>query len=150
MLYIDFCGSKTEAFGHPDFRFEFFVKPEWFDDPIVKQIVEDIDGAKVHSAYSIEHPIFKAINYNMLSSTCRNLILAYKLDDIAIDATYCGDKAGEWLIKLGTMKKKLTIVLNYLLLFSCDFKAVIVNDGRHISTLREYYAAAKTFIYETE
>lgn len=149
MLYIDFCGTKTEAFGHPDFRFEFYVKPEWFDDPIVKQMVKDIDGATVHSAYAIEHPVFKAINYNMLSSTCRNLILAYKMNDIAIDATYCGDKAGEWLIKLGAMKKKLTIVLGYVLLFPHDFTAVIVNDGRYINTLHEYYAAAKTFIYET-
>lgn len=147
MLYIDFMNSKGLALGHPDYLFRYYMKDAWFEDPIVKQIVKDIDGADVSSAYAMQHPVYGAINYTMLSSTCRTAIMLYELPNETINATYCGEKAGDWILRIGEMQDA-HIALNYALLFSRDFEAIVVNGGEHIRTRKDYYRCAIRYIYD--
>ena len=147
MLYIDFGGAKFDNLGHPEYAFPAFVQDSWFDDPVVKQIVKDIDEAEVFSAYSMKHPVFGAINYTMLSSTCRNLILLYELPDEVINATYCGEKAGDWILRISE-KRDVKIMLDYALLFSRDFNAIVVNGDERIRTLKDYYRYAMRYLYD--
>lgn len=149
MLYIDFGGAVYDCLGHPDYSFDLYMQDSWFDDPVVKQIVKDIDDADVISAYAIKHPVFKAINYSMLSSTCRSIILMYKLPDEVVNATYCGEKGSDWVLRLSE-KRDVKIVLNYAMLFNRDFNAIIANGNEHIVSRKEYYACALKYLYEAE
>lgn len=147
MLYIDFGGEKVQGIGHPDVAFNYRYEPEWFEDDIVKQIVEDIEGGKMIAPGVLQVEPYGFISPTQLSSTCRNTILAYKTSE-PINATFCGSKAADWLLRLGEMKKKLTIRLDYVMMFPRDFKAVVVNDGRRINSMRDYLEAASYFLYE--
>lgn len=146
MLYIDFGGEKTDNIGHPDVAFNYRYELDWFNDPIVKQIVKDIDGGQVIAPGVIQVEPYGIITPIQLSSTCRNTILAYE-QDIPINATFCDSKASDWLLRLGTMKD-LTICLDYVMMFNTDFKAIIVNDGRQVNSFKEYLVAASYFLYE--
>ena len=146
MLSIWFNCPEEKTFGHPDAGFQFFYEDSWFKDPIVKSIVKDIDGGIVTSAHSILVEPYGDIACTQLSSTCRNIILAYKLSDVIINATFCGDKAGAWLLRIGEMKD-ITIALNYALNFPRDFTAHIVNDHRVVHTWNEYAKAALDLLY---
>lgn len=145
MLKIKFNVPDNETFGHPNRRFPFRYEDSWFDDPIVRQMVKDIENGEVYSANSIKVEPYGVINCTQLSSTCRNLILAYKVDNVLINATYCGDSAGEWLLRLGEMKD-LTISLNYPLMFPKSIKAVVLNDNSTINCWRDYLLAARKFL----
>ena len=147
MLYIDFGGTVYDCLGHPTYVFDTYMKDSWFEDPTVKQIVKDIDGADVISAYAMTHPVYKAINYTMLSSTCRSLILMYELKDKVVNATYCGDNGADWILRIAKMQD-LKIVLNYVPFFSRDFEAIIANGNEHISTRKAYYKCALRYLYE--
>lgn len=146
MLSIWFNAPKEKLYGHPNAFFPYIFEAEWFDDPFVREIVQGIDGGEVKSAYSIKVAPYGVINCNMLSATCRNTILAYEVPDIIIDGAYCGDKAGEWLLRIGEMKD-ITIGLSYPLCFPDNIKARIVNDGRVVDTWRKYAVAANVFLY---
>lgn len=145
MLKIKFNVPDNETFGHPNRRFPFRYEDSWFDDPIVRQIVKDIENGEVISANAIKVEPYGVINCTQLSSTCRNLILAYELDDVLINATYCGDSAGAWLMRLGDMKD-VSISLNYPLDFPEGIRALILNDNSKVTCRRDYLLAARKFL----
>lgn len=94
MLKIDFMGKKIKDIGYPDDYFVAEYYDEWFDDPIVKQMVKDIDKSEVYGANNIISPVLGPINCMQLSTGVKNLIIAYKTDEV-IDASYCGDNCGD-------------------------------------------------------
>ncbi len=136
MLKIDVCGCILDDIGFPDAYFDNMYYDEWFDDPIVKQIVKDIDKSDVISANNIISPVLGLINCLELSTGCKNLIIAYKTDEI-IDATNCGDNCGDWLLKIAEMKD-LSVTLYHTFGFNRDFDALILNTGKIVHTYVDF------------
>lgn len=88
MLKI-YVGRLEEQIKRPDHYFDRNYSPVWFEDTFVKKICLQVDKTVAHSAYQMENPLFGAINCSMLSTGCKNTILAYKTDKI-IPATHMG------------------------------------------------------------
>lgn len=57
MLKIDFMGKKLKDIGYPDDYFAAEYYDEWFDDPIVKQMVLSVDKSEVIGANNIISPV---------------------------------------------------------------------------------------------
>lgn len=142
MLKI-YIGRLPDQIKRPDHYFDRNYLPEWFDDPYTKEICLRIDNTIVHSAYQMQNDRFGAVNCTMLSTGCKNTILAYKTNNI-IPATHMGNNCAPLLVEISA-KKDLTITLEHMMNFSDipDFHAVILNTGKPVNSMRE-------FIFEIE
>lgn len=137
MLKI-YVGFLEEQIKRPDHYFEHVYAESWFDDPFVRHICEVIDQVEVNSAYQMCSKRFGPINCTMLSTGCKNTILAYKTDRI-IPATHMGDNCAPLLVEIAK-QKDLTITLEYLMDFSKipDFEALILNTNVMVHSSLEY------------
>lgn len=89
MLKIHF-GEIANEIKAPRKYFDLVMKPEWFEDEFVKQMVKDVDKTEVVSAYQMTSSVLGPINSTIISGGVKNLILAYEMDR-PIDASNCGD-----------------------------------------------------------
>lgn len=138
MLKIHFGSLKSEIHAVDDV---FFLEQEfdWFLDPFVKQMIQDIDGVLIH-------PVLGYVRIDELFLSVKNLILAYKLNRV-IDASYCGDNCAKWFLKIAEMKD-LEITLCHIMCFPTDveFHAYITNNSKYVNSLEEYGIAAIKFL----
>lgn len=145
MLRIDFGGHTLKSIGYPDAYFEAFYQDSWFEDKTVQQIVLDVDKSVVHGANCIDSPFLGPINCMQLSTGVKNLIIAYMCTEV-IDASFCGDNCGEWLLRIGELKD-LDIVLYHGFIFPEDITNVYVyNSNKIINSFREYASAACKYL----
>lgn len=148
MLKIKFNGIKGEI-EHPSTYFDLECEDEWFEDDFVKEMIKDIDKCQVISPYNIISPVLGGINYKQLSGGVKNLILAYKTDEI-IDASHCGNNCAKWILKIAELKAKqdkdMIISLYHVMSFRCDFKALILNDGTIVESYAKYINKACTYL----
>lgn len=141
MLKIDFMGKIIKDIGYPDDYFAATYDDAWSDDPFIKQMIKDIDKSEVFGANNIISSVLGPINCMQLSTGVKNLIIAYKTSEI-IDASFCGNNCGDWLLKIAEMKD-LSITMYHLFEFSDKFAgAYIYNTDEYIHTLREYVLCA--------
>lgn len=145
MLRIHF-GPLEGQIKRPDTYLDNTFDPEWFQDPFVKEICKGIDGTIAHSAYQMENPIFGPINVRMLSTGCKNTILAYETDRI-IPATHMGDNCAPFVWEIAK-RKDLTITLEYVMDFSkCEgFSAFIMNSNKMVNSYEDYLFEAIDYL----
>ena len=81
---------------------------EWLDDPLVKEMVLDVDKSEILSPYCIQSPVLGQIPPTGLSGGVKALIMALKTD-WEIWATACGNNCAKWFLEIGK-RKDLTII----------------------------------------
>ena len=106
--FIDSIGS----------HFNRVKQPEWFDDLLVREIIEKVDNAYVELGFSVRSFCTgQGYSVNELSGGAKSLILMHKLRDRVMLATM-GDNCTELLEKIAAdyekQGKDLVIVSNYL------------------------------------
>lgn len=145
MLKIHF-GPLEGSIEHPGTLFNNTFKPEWFEDPFVRYICKVVDKTEVASAYQMTNPIFGPVNCRLLSTGCKNCILAYKTDRI-INATLMGDNCGSILLEISETKD-LTITLEHTFNFSGveRFTAYIINSEKMVYSYSEYLDEAIEYL----
>lgn len=127
--------------------FDGYYKPEWMDDPIVKQMVKDIDKSKVVSRNVIESPVLGQIPPQWLSGGVKGLILilkeTYKRE---YSSQIFGDNCVPWLVKLGEMVD-YTLMIEHPIMFIGDGKVSAKGaEGEKLLTRKDiayYYFAHK-------
>lgn len=144
MLKIHF-GALQGELKMPSGFFDLEYEDDWFGDPFVKQMILDVDKSEAVSAYNIISPVLGGITHKQSSGGVKNLILAYKREDLIIDASHCGDNCSKWLIEIGKIKD-LVITLHHPMLFDRDFDALILNNNKVIHTFKEYGFEALKFL----
>lgn len=99
---IDYEGKYILSAGK---IFDLHMKREWFDDPVVKQMIRDIDNTEHIRGSLFESPVLGDISAKELSGGVKGLILVYKCFAIPrVFASYIwGDNCCEWLRKLSFM-----------------------------------------------
>lgn len=108
---------------------------KWFDDPLVQEMVLDVDKSRVLSPYCIESPVLGQIPPSGLSGGVKALILALKTD-WEIWATACGNNCAKWFLKIGELKD-LTISIEHYFRFpetKFDFIDVATGELYHSYT----------------
>lgn len=108
-IFIDKYSDKVWSSFAEDF--DILYLDVWFSDPLVIEIVRDIDNCEVISSQLITSPILGSMSPTFLSSGCKFLIMCLHYEDI-IDPDECvvfdGDRFGDncipWLFKIVSNK----------------------------------------------
>lgn len=100
--YIDFILHDNEdtIVKAPSQLFKLAKQPEWFDDPFVKQLIEDIDGTKVLYQYALLDKNGKGIPPEYLSDGCKSVILMKYLPDRLYSNEFFGHNCWPHIAKL--------------------------------------------------
>lgn len=136
----------------PRFDRKCVAHQEWFNDPLVEQIVLDIDKTRHIKDYIFDSPVLGAIPPQMLSGGFKGLVLILKdLDGCrTFSSKIFGDNCAEWLRRL-SFKVDFTILLCHPFRWCYEIKDSIstmnirahnqilaqTEDGRPLSTLED-------------
>lgn len=105
------CIKSAQSF------FDFEYEDEWFDDPVVKQIVHDIDNTEVISSNLLISPILGSISCRDISGGAKGLILILKCTDPrSFRSTTFGGNCVNWIINLSYMRD-FVLYMNHCLEF---------------------------------
>ncbi|MCD7764757.1 MAG: DUF4869 domain-containing protein [Lachnospiraceae bacterium] len=120
--------------------FDHVYEDEWIIDPLVKEMILDVDLSTVISAHVIESPVLGAITPKELSGGVKVLILMLKDDSFVYNMSNCGDNCAKWILKIAA-QKDLTVYLQHILRFDGDFNIMIMNTGKIVHNRKEYVNA---------
>lgn len=100
--------------------FDLNYMDEWFEDPLVKEMVLDVDKTEVVNAYMAMSPVMGSISIEHLSGGVKGLIMILKDPDKRVySSTIFGGNCVKWITKLSAMVD-FTIVMEHSLEFTSD------------------------------
>ena len=128
MLFVNV--RRMEMFdGDIDSVFRNNYEDEWFDEPMVQNIITSIDKNKILARGVFESEFLGIIGPDKLSGGCKALILAYKMPDMEQWIGLFGDNCIPLLIEF-SKKTDLHIVVSYIPQnLPKNFDATFVNNG---------------------
>lgn len=143
MLDIWYCGGNIEVLTDAPRYFDNVWEDEWLEDPLVKQMIKDVDNSEVISPHLIESPVLGPIGPKDISGGVKVLILLLKDTSFIYNISNCGDNCAKWIIEIAKICEKeqnsdLTVFLEHIMDFgTCqplgiDFK--IMNSNKIVKT----------------
>ena len=155
MLHIRFERSPNTFLGASKY-FDYHFEEAWFDDPLVRQIIQDIDKSTVVMGCVIRSPVLGIMPPQWLSNGAKTLILMLKEPWHEFNATSIGDNCGPWIIKIGHLHD-ITIVCTRIFRFHppqekdvADMNAVCDFNGMKIDSMVDYLDAYGDYVMKTE
>lgn len=145
MLYIKFTHDEDYIHGIDSF-FNHSYEDEWFEDPIVKQIVKDIDNTEIVSPNLAISPVLGPIPPTKISGGSKAVIQMLKRPVIISNITgkqlahpgnSCGDNCASWIYKISKMRDIL-LHLTYNMKFPDDVELTIVETGTVCKSREEF------------
>ena len=145
MLTIHFGEMENVNYGPSWFKYNY--DPKWLADPLVQEMIQDVDKSTYLGGLVIDSPVFGPISPDRLSGGVQTLIMIYERPDLVFDATSCGGNCAKWLLKIGSLKD-VTVNLNYLMHFDElePFEIFLGNEERILHTNKEYVLAAIRYV----
>lgn len=129
MLSIYFGDNDNSVFN-TDVYFKYAYEDEWLADPLVKDIVKDIDNSTIIDNNLIESPVLGKIAPSILSGGTKTLMLIKNEPENIFNASTCGDNCSKWLLKIGALQD-VTVNLYHIMDFGHgDFEIKIANNGK--------------------
>ena len=129
MLYVTFKEPKN--FNRDvDVYFNNRYKKEWLQDPLVIQIIKDVDRSDLFGNGVVISPILGAIPITKISGGAKALILMLKEDRI-IWGTACGDNCADWIDKISRIKD-ITLFYEHPMTFNCPLDGKCIDTGDEI------------------
>ena len=133
-------GDAPNTVYHPPTYFDNTYEDSWLEQPLAKEMVQDIDKSEVVGPHLIESPVLGPVSPKELSGGVKTLILmAFDDSGKIFNASACGDNCAQWIVNIGK-EKNLTINLHHVMDFSHveDFRAKILNTGKKVGNYQEY------------
>lgn len=125
-----------EHIGNVSEYFKFEYEPEWLEDEFVRRIIKEIDNTEVRSDGTLFSHRLGPIIYTQLSTGCKALILIHKTD-IKINGDRMGDNCVPLLLEI-CERKDVEIALHHLMQFPDNFKALVLNSNKIITSHYEF------------
>lgn len=141
MLYITFFDNENKAIWDIGSFFNFNYEDEWFDDPLVRQMVLDVDKTEIVSSQCAISPVLGQIPITKLSGGVKNLIMMLKEPGYLFRGSSCGDNCAKWIVEISKMHD-IHMSLEHLMHFDMDFDAVCVDNGHEIHSNKDYVEEA--------
>lgn len=136
MLNIYFGWKDNAELNIEDYFFGAFL-PEWLENPLVKEMILDIDNSTVTSPYCIQNDILGQIAPYYLSGGVKSLILMLYDDAFYTDLLVLGENCSKWLGAISKQKDITCCISNYDLPFpNVPFKRL--NDNKILSTNEDW------------
>jgi hypothetical protein len=138
MLKVYF-GFDNECIRDIDLYFDNVYDDVWFDDELVKEMVEDVDKSEVVSRQCIESPILGQIPPERLSGGVKALICMYKEPESYIDLIVCGPNCEKWISKISELSDFRVGMSGYDLTFdNIEINAYCLNDDSQILNSKDW------------
>lgn len=138
-LYIGTHSSATTDYIP---YFDYGYNEEWFNDPLVKKMVLDIDQTKVLSPRAFDSiPLECLITAQELSGGVKACILLLKTNKFIIDGAMFGENCLNSLIEIGEVKD-IFVPVTYAMDFNritIPFKIRIANDDSIVTSKKELF-----------
>lgn len=141
-------GISDNTVLHVDRVFKVVFDPEWLEDPMVKEMIADVDKSEVISSYAIKSPVLDVISPDGLSGGVKALILMLKTN-YEIWGTACGDNCAKWILKIAK-KKDIVVSFEHLMNFPEEIEAEILNTGRIVHGITEFMLEVLTYGFENK
>ena len=135
-----------EAIYNTSVYFKNTFRNEWLTDPLIVDMIKDIDNSEVLGNGAIKSPVLGVIAPYTLSGGVKTLILIYKEPEKIFNASNCGDNCAKWLLKIGE-EKNITINLRHLMDFGDNgYKIHVLNDDIIATNRRELVLAVGKYV----
>ena len=145
MLKI-FYGDMDDVIYNTSVYFKFNYRPEWLEDPDVRQMILDVDKSTVLGTGAIASPVFGVIAPVSLSGGVKTLILIDKVENKVFNASNCGDNCALWLLRIG-QKKDVVVNLRHIMDFGEDpFEIEVINTGEIYHSMDELVPVAGRYV----
>ena len=147
MLTIRFGEMKNVYYG-PGW-FENNYEQDWLADPLVNEMLRDVDKSEYKGGELIESEVLGPISPKDLSGGVKTLISIYNEPSYIFDATSCGSNCAKWLIEIGK-REDVLVNLKYPMRFSGlePFEIHIENDDSVVRTEKDYTLKAISILHE--
>ena len=145
MLHIIFgdiedAGYNTAVFFKNDYE------DNWIIEPLVKEMIHDIDHSEVIDGGVIDSPVLGKIPPVGLSGGVKTLILVLFEPKKIFNASTCGDNCAKWLLKIAE-KEDRTINLRHIMDFGDEqFKVKVLNNGKIATNMKELVLLAGEYV----
>lgn len=145
MLNI-FYGDMPQAIYNTAVYFKNVYEEEWITQPLVKEMILDVDKSVVLDGGVIDSPVMGKIPPVSLSGGVKTLILIANEPDKVFNASTCGDNCAKWLLKI-TQEEERTINLRHLMDFGPGpFTIRILNTNQVVHSMKELVPIAGEFV----
>lgn len=145
MLNIYF-GNMPEAIYNTAVFFKNDYEDEWITDPLVKEMIQDIDHSIVIDSGVIDSPVLGKIPPLSLSGGVKTLILVLFEPGKIFNASTCGDNCAKWLLKIASMEDR-TVNLRHIMDFGEDsFEIRILNNDQIVRSMTELTEVAIDYV----
>lgn len=136
MLNI-FYGDMPQAIYNTAVYFKNVYEEEWITQPLVKEMILNVDKSVVLDGGVIDSPVMGKIPPVSLSGGVKTLILIANEPDKVFNASTCGDNCAKWLLKMGN-DRDITINLRHIMDFGDgEFCIKILNSGQIVHNMKE-------------
>ena len=141
-----FLGTMPEAVYNTAIFFKNDYEDEWITDPLVKEMIRDVDKSEALYSGVIDSPILGKIPPLSLSGSVKTLILVLFEPERVFNASTCGDNCAKWLLKIAETEDR-TINLRHIMDFGeGSFSIRILNTGDVVHSMREFVDIAIDYV----
>lgn len=95
-----YLGNMPKAIYNTAVFFKNDYEDSWIQDPLVRQMIKDIDKSTVLPCGVINSPVLGKIPPLYLSGGVKTLILTLFEKDKIFNASICGDNCARWFLKI--------------------------------------------------
>lgn len=126
--------------------FKIHKKRDWFNNPVVKRVILNIDKTIAVKDEYLESPIFGGMAPERLSTGCKAVILMEVLENPHIYGTRCGDNCWVDILEIATRKDVDVTLCHCPQLPEDGFELLMVDTGEVITNydrfIDEFYRLA--------
>ena len=145
MLHIYF-GNMPDAVYNTAVFFKNDYEDAWITDPLVKEMVQDVDHSSVIDSGVIDSPVLGKIPPLSLSGGVKTLILVKFEPGKVFNASTCGDNCAKWLLKIAEDEDR-TINLRHIMDFGEEpFEIHILNNDKVVHSMAELVDIAIDYV----
>jgi hypothetical protein len=153
MLKIFFGISGTEDMS-PDDTFDFSYSSEWWEDPLVLEMIKDVDKTEIVSDRLAQSEALGAMRPLDISGGVKTLIMMLKDPEYIADGCSLGRNCFPWVVKLSHISDCfITISIGVRMGETIDdptpLDAYVVNYDLRISTVAEFYEQYFRWLVDT-
>ena len=141
-----FFGNMPEAIYNTAVFFKNDYEDEWILDPLVREMILDVDKSNVIDSGVIDSPVLGKIPPLSLSGGVKTLILVLFEPGKVFNASTCGDNCAKWLLKIAENEDR-TVNLRHIMDFGRGpIEIKILNNGEIVHSMKELTETAIEYL----
>ena len=141
-----FFGNMPDAVYNTAVFFKNDYEDEWIVDPLVKEMIRDVDRSEVLDSGVIDSPVLGKIPPLNLSGGVKTLILVKYEPNKVFNASTCGDNCAKWLLRIAETEDR-TVNLRHIMDFGEEpFAIRVLNNNSIVRNMTELTDVAIDYV----